>query len=178
MAALRVRRRRVPARRDGAAYLRAPGRSIFPPERRTRPTSSTTGSISTPARAANCSRRPASAAGEATIAPGWTLVFAPQRIACMKLMTLAVPAARGQGADRRLSRARPACRVLAHAYRARRRATSRKSGCRSSSLRICAKCSLRDRSDSRAASWRRGSCSSLRRRGRPRKRPAPNRCPA
>src|SRR5580704_9449747 len=33
-------------------------------------------------------------AGEATIAPGWTLVFAPQRIACMKLMTLALPAAR------------------------------------------------------------------------------------
>ncbi len=33
-------------------------------------------------------------AGETTIAPGWTLVFAPQRIACMKLMTLAVPAAR------------------------------------------------------------------------------------
>ena len=33
-------------------------------------------------------------AEETTIAPGWTLVFAPQRIACMKLMTLAVPAAR------------------------------------------------------------------------------------
>ncbi len=32
-------------------------------------------------------------AGETAIAPGWTLVFAPQRIACMKLMTLAVPAA-------------------------------------------------------------------------------------
>ena len=33
-------------------------------------------------------------AAETTIAPGWTLVFAPQRVACMKLMTLAVPAAR------------------------------------------------------------------------------------
>ena len=33
-------------------------------------------------------------AGETTIAPGWTLVFAPQRIACLKLMTLAVPAVR------------------------------------------------------------------------------------
>jgi NUDIX domain len=33
-------------------------------------------------------------AGETTIAPGWTLVFAPQRIACMKLMTLALPAAK------------------------------------------------------------------------------------
>ena len=30
---------------------------------------------------------------EASVAPGWTLVFTPQRIACMKLMTLAVPAA-------------------------------------------------------------------------------------
>jgi 8-oxo-dGTP pyrophosphatase MutT (NUDIX family) len=33
-------------------------------------------------------------AGETTVAPGWTLVFAPQRIACMKLMTLPIPAAR------------------------------------------------------------------------------------
>jgi len=33
-------------------------------------------------------------AGETAMAPGWTLVFTPQRIACMKLMTLAVPAAR------------------------------------------------------------------------------------
>ena len=32
-------------------------------------------------------------ADEASVAPGWTLVFTPQRIACMKLMTLAVPAA-------------------------------------------------------------------------------------
>jgi hypothetical protein len=32
--------------------------------------------------------------GEITIVSGWTLVFAPQRIACMKLMTLALPAAR------------------------------------------------------------------------------------
>jgi hypothetical protein len=32
--------------------------------------------------------------GETTIAPDWTLVFAPQRIACMKLMRLAVSAAR------------------------------------------------------------------------------------
>lgn len=32
-------------------------------------------------------------ADEAIIAPGWTLVFTPQRIACMKLMTLAAPAA-------------------------------------------------------------------------------------
>ena len=30
---------------------------------------------------------------EATITPGWTVVIAPRRIACMKLMTLAVPAA-------------------------------------------------------------------------------------
>jgi len=30
---------------------------------------------------------------EASVAPGWTLVFTPQRIACMKLMTLAIPAA-------------------------------------------------------------------------------------
>jgi hypothetical protein len=35
-------------------------------------------------------------AGEATIAPGWTLVFTPQRIACMKLMTLAAPAAQAK----------------------------------------------------------------------------------
>jgi hypothetical protein len=35
-------------------------------------------------------------AGETTMAPGWTLVFAPQRIACMKLMTLAIPAARAK----------------------------------------------------------------------------------
>jgi hypothetical protein len=35
-------------------------------------------------------------AGEAIITPGWTLVFAPQRIACMKLMTLTVPAARAK----------------------------------------------------------------------------------
>ena len=33
-------------------------------------------------------------AGETAIAPGWTLVLTPNRIACMKLMTLAVPAAR------------------------------------------------------------------------------------
>jgi 8-oxo-dGTP pyrophosphatase MutT (NUDIX family) len=32
-------------------------------------------------------------AGEAAAAPGWTVVFAPRRIACMKPMTLAVPAA-------------------------------------------------------------------------------------
>ena len=32
-------------------------------------------------------------ADEASVAPGWTLVFTPQHIACMKLMTLAVPAA-------------------------------------------------------------------------------------
>jgi 8-oxo-dGTP pyrophosphatase MutT (NUDIX family) len=35
-------------------------------------------------------------ADEATIAPGWTLVFAPQRIACMKLMTLPVSAPRAK----------------------------------------------------------------------------------
>jgi 8-oxo-dGTP pyrophosphatase MutT (NUDIX family) len=33
-------------------------------------------------------------AEETIVAPGWTLVFTPQRIACMKLMTLPVPAAR------------------------------------------------------------------------------------
>src|SRR5208337_1583950 len=32
------------------------------------------------------------AADEAAIRPDWTVVFAPGRIACMKLMTLAVPA--------------------------------------------------------------------------------------
>jgi 8-oxo-dGTP pyrophosphatase MutT (NUDIX family) len=32
-------------------------------------------------------------ADEASVAPGWTLVFTPQRIACMKLMALAAPAA-------------------------------------------------------------------------------------
>jgi 8-oxo-dGTP pyrophosphatase MutT (NUDIX family) len=32
-------------------------------------------------------------ADEASIAPGWTLAFTPRRIACMKLMTLAAPAA-------------------------------------------------------------------------------------
>jgi 8-oxo-dGTP pyrophosphatase MutT (NUDIX family) len=32
-------------------------------------------------------------ANETVISPGWTLVFTPQRIACMKLMTLAIPAA-------------------------------------------------------------------------------------
>src|SRR6516164_2481343 len=31
-------------------------------------------------------------ADEASVAPGWTLVFTPQRIACMKLMTLPVAA--------------------------------------------------------------------------------------
>lgn len=31
-------------------------------------------------------------ADEAAIRPGWTVVFAPRRIACMKLMTLAIPA--------------------------------------------------------------------------------------
>jgi 8-oxo-dGTP pyrophosphatase MutT (NUDIX family) len=35
-------------------------------------------------------------ADETEMAPGWTLVFTPQRIACMKLMTLAVPAARAK----------------------------------------------------------------------------------
>ena len=35
-------------------------------------------------------------AAETAIAPGWTLVFAPQRIACMKLMTLPVPATRAK----------------------------------------------------------------------------------
>ncbi len=35
-------------------------------------------------------------AGETAMAPGWTLAFTPQRIACMKLMTLAVPAARAK----------------------------------------------------------------------------------
>ena len=32
-------------------------------------------------------------ADEASVAPSWTLVFTPQRIACMKLMTLSSPAA-------------------------------------------------------------------------------------
>ena len=32
-------------------------------------------------------------ADEASVAPGWTLVFTPRRIACMKLMTLPAPAA-------------------------------------------------------------------------------------
>ena len=35
-------------------------------------------------------------ADETTMAPGWTLVFTPQRIACMKLMTLGIPAARAK----------------------------------------------------------------------------------
>jgi 8-oxo-dGTP pyrophosphatase MutT (NUDIX family) len=35
-------------------------------------------------------------ASEAAIARGWTVVFADRRIACMKLMTLAVPAARAK----------------------------------------------------------------------------------
>jgi 8-oxo-dGTP pyrophosphatase MutT (NUDIX family) len=35
-------------------------------------------------------------ASEASIARGWTVVFADRRIACMKLMTLAVPAARAK----------------------------------------------------------------------------------
>jgi 8-oxo-dGTP pyrophosphatase MutT (NUDIX family) len=35
-------------------------------------------------------------AGETEMAGGWTLVFAPQRIACMKLMTLVDPAARAK----------------------------------------------------------------------------------
>jgi 8-oxo-dGTP pyrophosphatase MutT (NUDIX family) len=35
-------------------------------------------------------------ADETEMAPGWTLVFTPQRIACMKLMTLAVPAVRAK----------------------------------------------------------------------------------
>ena len=35
-------------------------------------------------------------AGETLIAPGWTLVLTPNRIACMKLMTLTVPAARAK----------------------------------------------------------------------------------
>jgi 8-oxo-dGTP pyrophosphatase MutT (NUDIX family) len=35
-------------------------------------------------------------ASEAAIEGGWTVVFADRRIACMKLMTLAVPAARAK----------------------------------------------------------------------------------
>jgi 8-oxo-dGTP pyrophosphatase MutT (NUDIX family) len=35
-------------------------------------------------------------ADETAMAPGWILVFSPQRIACMKLMTLAVPAVRAK----------------------------------------------------------------------------------
>jgi 8-oxo-dGTP pyrophosphatase MutT (NUDIX family) len=35
-------------------------------------------------------------AEETEVAPGWPLVFTPQRIACMKRMTLAVPAARAK----------------------------------------------------------------------------------
>jgi 8-oxo-dGTP pyrophosphatase MutT (NUDIX family) len=35
-------------------------------------------------------------AEETAAAPGWTLVFTPQRIACMKLMTLPIPAARAK----------------------------------------------------------------------------------
>ena len=35
-------------------------------------------------------------AEETEVAPGWSLLFTPQRIACMKLMTLAVPAARAK----------------------------------------------------------------------------------
>jgi 8-oxo-dGTP pyrophosphatase MutT (NUDIX family) len=35
-------------------------------------------------------------AGETAVAPGWTVVFAGRRIACMKLMTLSVPAARAK----------------------------------------------------------------------------------
>jgi 8-oxo-dGTP pyrophosphatase MutT (NUDIX family) len=43
-------------------------------------------------------------AGETAIAPGWTLVFSPKRIACMKLMTLAIPAARAKaGIDAHLA---------------------------------------------------------------------------
>jgi 8-oxo-dGTP pyrophosphatase MutT (NUDIX family) len=37
-------------------------------------------------------------AGEASVAPGWTLVFTPRRIACMKRMTLAAPAAEAKAA--------------------------------------------------------------------------------
>ena len=55
-------------------------------------------------------------AGEATIAPGLTLVFTPQRIACMKLMTLVAHAAHAKARiDAHL--AQDPHRVFAHAYR-------------------------------------------------------------
>ena len=46
-------------------------------------------------------------AGETNMAPGWTLAITPQRIACMKLMTLPLPRRPAQGADRSLSGADP-----------------------------------------------------------------------
>ena len=58
-------------------------------------------------------------AAETNMAPGWTVVMTPQRIACMKLMTFPLPAAAAQGADRGLPGARSSGRVFAHAYRAR-----------------------------------------------------------
>ena len=116
-------------------------------------------------------------AGETTIAPGWTLVFAPQRIACMKLMTLAVPAARiKERIDAFLARTlMPNCRACMSCAA---RATSTRRGCRSSSPRTFAKRSLKVRSDSRDAFPRRRSSPWPRRRGPPRTRFAPRRSPA
>ena len=58
-------------------------------------------------------------AEETIIASGWTLVFTPQRIACMKLMTLPAPAAWVKARNRGLSGGGPACRVFAHACHTR-----------------------------------------------------------
>ena len=118
------------------------------------------------------------APGETAIAPGWTLVFTPQRIACMKLMTLAVPAARAKARiDAHLARDPHAEFSRMHIVRSPAR-HRRSRACRRSSPPTSARRSLRDRSDSRAASPRRRSWPLPRRRARRRRRPPPLRCRA
>ena len=61
------------------------------------------------------------AADEAAIRRDWTVVFAPGRIACMKLMTLAVPADQAKARIEAFLATRPVARVHPHAHRAQRR---------------------------------------------------------
>ena len=60
-------------------------------------------------------------ASEAIVAPGWTVVLAPGRIAAMKRMTLPVSAEEAKARIDALLAADPEGRVFAHAYRAKPR---------------------------------------------------------
>ena len=56
-------------------------------------------------------------ASETIMASGWTLALTPQRIACMKLMTLPLPAESAKARVEAYLARRSACRVLAYACR-------------------------------------------------------------